>query len=122
MLEHGEQPSEPKMSLEEAEAYHDRVLEEYDEDASTQFNTTDLDLPAKFSMAEIETETSLSGPFQAVGSAISTGRFSMLTLERSLSKTESLISSQRLDFDLDANNLSLIVEVHNDSILDVYTS
>ena len=52
MLEGGEALPEPRMSLEEAESHHNDVLVEYDD--------TDVELPAKFDIVEVEVETPLS--------------------------------------------------------------
>ena len=60
MSERGELLTEPKMSLEGAEAHHNNVLTEYREDVSTQFDDMDPDLQAKFGMVEVEVETPLS--------------------------------------------------------------
>ena len=60
MLEHGEPFPEPQMSLEEAEAYHNDVLAEYDEEALAEFGDVGSELPTKFGMVEVEIETPLS--------------------------------------------------------------
>lgn len=60
MLEHGEPFPGPKMSLEEAEAYHNDILSEYDRDALIEFDDMGPELPTKFGMVEVEVETPLS--------------------------------------------------------------
>ena len=58
MLEHGETFPEPRMSLKEAEAHHNDVLAEYDEDSLAEFDDAEPELPAKFGMAEVDVPTS----------------------------------------------------------------
>ena len=58
MLELGEPLPEPKISLEEAEAHHNNVIVEYDEDATIQFAAAYLELSTKFGMVEVDTTLS----------------------------------------------------------------
>ena len=54
MLENGEPLPEPRMSLEEAEAYHNQVIAEYDKGSLAKFGSDDPDLPTRFGMIEVE--------------------------------------------------------------------
>ena len=56
MLEHGEPFPEPKMSLVDAEAYHNEVLAGYDEYAFAEFGDDGPDPPTKFGMVEVDVE------------------------------------------------------------------
>ena len=54
MLEHGEPLPEPRMSLQEAEAYHNQVVAEYDDETLAAFGGEAPHLPTRFGMVEVE--------------------------------------------------------------------
>ena len=68
MLEHGESVPEPRMSLEEAKAYHNEPLSKKEQDAFSAYGGDTLSLSTTFGMVEVELNLAPT-PLSSRGSA-----------------------------------------------------